>query len=416
MSNTVTCSAPGKVLLAGGYLVLDPVQQGLVLSLSARIYVTVTATQDPKASELDDRTIVVTSPQFERAIWIYKYDALKNVLTYSEKSDGDNAFVREALTTVLSYSHASSQRTSFTHLDIEINADNEYYSQQVENPRRFQDFDTSISQTPKTGLGSSAALMTALVGALYMLLADSSAQTKTLDDSSRWTIHNLAQIAHCAAQGKVGSGFDVASACFGSCIYTRFPASLLQQDAASDAARLADLADERWPMTLEKVKLRPGLRLMMGDVAQGSSTPGMVKKILASESALALWPSLAIANELLMESLAGDKTYMANEQDAIREVCRSVRGLMKEMGNAADVDVEPDTQTSLLDATLHIQGVVCDGVPGAGGFDAVFAIVDGEEAEGAVAALWKKHDVRVLSVHNDEKQGLVIEEDFYVEA
>jgi phosphomevalonate kinase len=39
--------------------------------------------------------------------------------------------------------------------------------------------------------------------------------------------HNLAQFVHCFAQGKVGSGFDVSAAVFGSQLYTRFDPSVL---------------------------------------------------------------------------------------------------------------------------------------------------------------------------------------------
>ena len=62
-------SAPGKVLLAGGYLVLDREYTGLVFGLSARIHVVV---QEGKES-LDDGTalIVVKSPQFREAEWRY---------------------------------------------------------------------------------------------------------------------------------------------------------------------------------------------------------------------------------------------------------------------------------------------------------------------------------------------------------
>jgi len=39
--------------------------------------------------------------------------------------------------------------------------------------------------------------------------------------------HNAAQYIHCLAQGKVGSGFDVSSAIFGSHIYRRFDPSVI---------------------------------------------------------------------------------------------------------------------------------------------------------------------------------------------
>jgi len=57
-------SAPGKVLLAGGYLVLDKEYSGLVFALSARIH----AISSPAEGE---STITVRSPQFSGAEWGY---------------------------------------------------------------------------------------------------------------------------------------------------------------------------------------------------------------------------------------------------------------------------------------------------------------------------------------------------------
>jgi hypothetical protein len=47
---------------------------------------------------------------------------------------------------------------------------------------------------------------------------------------------------------------------------------------------------------------------------------------------------------------------------------------LKGMGTAAGVPVEPDSQTTLADATMKLPGVVAAGVPGAGGYDALFVI------------------------------------------
>lgn len=70
MPSTVSVSAPGKVLLAGGYLVLDRDYTGLVFGLDARIHVCV---QDLIPCE--DKglyRIIVQSPQFQGAVWQYK--------------------------------------------------------------------------------------------------------------------------------------------------------------------------------------------------------------------------------------------------------------------------------------------------------------------------------------------------------
>ncbi len=65
-------SAPGKVLLAGGYLVLDPAYTALVFGLSARIHV-VAQDHDRSSAALVLSEISVESPQFKDAIWHYAY-------------------------------------------------------------------------------------------------------------------------------------------------------------------------------------------------------------------------------------------------------------------------------------------------------------------------------------------------------
>ena len=93
-----------------------------------------------------------------------------------------------------------------------------------------------LAEVHKTGLGSSAALITSLVSALLLHLgvvpADAlSAPTSDTGSAGasegRKLAHNLAQYVHCLAQGKVGSGFDVSAAVFGSQLYTRFDPAVI---------------------------------------------------------------------------------------------------------------------------------------------------------------------------------------------
>jgi phosphomevalonate kinase len=71
MPSTVV-SAPGKVFLAGGYLVLDRAYTALVFGLSARIHILVEDIIDTRAA-VDPPKIVVESPQFREAVWTYAY-------------------------------------------------------------------------------------------------------------------------------------------------------------------------------------------------------------------------------------------------------------------------------------------------------------------------------------------------------
>jgi phosphomevalonate kinase len=47
-------------------------------------------------------------------------------------------------------------------------------------------------------------------------------------------------------------------------------------------------------------------------------------------------------------------------------------------------------QTRLADATSALSGVLCSGVPGAGGVDAIYAITIHDSAATAVQALWSQ--------------------------
>jgi phosphomevalonate kinase len=67
MPRSTVVSAPGKVLIAGGYLVLDPAFSGTVVSTSSRFY-TVIQDREVKSSN----KIRVSSPQFLEATWDYE--------------------------------------------------------------------------------------------------------------------------------------------------------------------------------------------------------------------------------------------------------------------------------------------------------------------------------------------------------
>ena len=115
-------------------------------------------------------------------------------------------------------------------LEVTLQADNCFYSQQAEFERRglpavsssyglLPDFMVP-SEIAKTGLGSSAALVTSLVGVLLHLHGVAVLPSvRNPDQAHRLDLtHNLAQLCHIVAQGKVGSGFDCVRPC-GSVIY-----------------------------------------------------------------------------------------------------------------------------------------------------------------------------------------------------
>jgi phosphomevalonate kinase len=101
-----------------------------------------------------------------------------------------------------------------------------FTSESLEKLKRFQFTNTLLSQVHKTGLGSSAAMITSLIAALFVHF--------DMPDSM---LHNVAQFCHCLAQGKIGSGFDVCAALNGSLVYQRFSPCFIESHLNYDETK-----------------------------------------------------------------------------------------------------------------------------------------------------------------------------------
>lgn len=467
-------SAPGKVLLAGGYLVLDRAYSGLVFGLSARIHVIVEDSGDSSTQRKDE--ILVRSPQFQNASWRYTYHVSKDhggvevvqkqesvvlflfplFLRWKHSRAGlfqqrqnpfpslglydirnkrrtsvshsphywhssssqtssvyhvtcsltllhrrassklyRNPFVETALVYALTYISAVTDLSVIRPTTITILADDDYYSQgsdkssTASSSGQFSDFGVRLQDAHKTGLGSSAALVTAFTGAvLSHYLSKSQIDISSTEGSSR--LHNLAQAAHCAAQGKVGSGFDVAAAVYGTCVYRRFSPSILsglgEPGSVGFSSRVQQIVEntdssKKWDTEIIKggAQIPVGMSLIMCDVDCGSETVGMVKKVLEwhkddPSGAKLLWDALQKENETLATRLASGSV------EELTSSFETVRNHIRDMGTRSGVPIEPEEQTTLLDAlTSKVDGVCGGVVPGAGGYDAIVLLVRDDE-------------------------------------
>ena len=471
-------SAPGKVLIAGGYLVLDPAYPGIVLVTNARFYACV--------SKRTESTIRVRSPQFQHAEWLYAYqmpkedvkDAIQaaNALRLIQ-CGGPNPFVALALLYALHISFeylgpTKARETLSCGLDIMIIGDNDYYSRRVngqvptiEELRALEPFAShpcSLGDVHKTGLGSSAAMTTSLVGALLLHLGVAQVESGQLTSTSLGLIHNVAQLAHCAAQGKVGSGFDVSASVWGHQLYRRFDPDLIKglirheigsrivtdpntavNDVTPEPLALLPTLDASNPLWVPApppsaastaveglfslhtsnspqykarpapLSLPPGIQMCLADVDTGSNTRTLVGKVSDWRAqhpdwAAQLYKIIASSNQSLADGLLQLHMAYANDQTAytqvletlsqlpsldwdhyykshpsstcalfleVRNAMRSIRAGMRELGSRSGAPVEPPEMTRLLDTTINTApGIMGGGVPGAGGYDALFLL------------------------------------------
>ncbi|XP_076896021.1 phosphomevalonate kinase, peroxisomal-like [Bidens hawaiensis] len=480
----VIASAPGKVLITGGYLILERPNAGLVLSTNARFYAIVKPLYDelrPDSWAWSWSDIKLTSPQMGRET-MYKM-SLKHFALQCTSSEARNPFVEYAVQYAVAAAYATFDNSKKDLLqtlilqgfDITILGDNGFYSYRNEiEARGLPPTPESLASLPpfscitfnteesnsqsskpevaKTGLGSSAAMTTAVVAALlnYLGVVDLSSFSGPRHEENLDVVHIIAQTAHCMAQGKVGSGFDVSSAVYGSHRYVRFSPQVIS--SAQNAIRalplevVADVLKGNWDHERTKFSLPPLMNLLLGEPGTGgSSTPSMVGAVKNwqksdPQNSLHTWKELSEANATLeakfklLSKLAEEYweiyrsviyscsmhqpekwTELASEtisQEIVkalfgaRDAMLNIRSHMKLMGMAAGIPIEPDSQTELLDATMNTCGVLLAGVPGAGGFDAVFAVTLGESGNN-LAKTWSSHNVLALLIK--DPRGVSIE-------
>lgn len=269
LSMVTTVSAPGKVLIAGGYLVLDPAYTGLVLATNARFYTSISSFSLSGVSP----QVRVRSPQFQQAEWIYdvhvtamdRPENTAEAMTLVQKTDA-NPFVALALLYSLHVAlefhgvELALQKLQGG-MDVVIAGDNDYYSHRIDGKAPtfeqlsalppFSPHSSTLGDVHKTGLGSSAAMTTSLVAALLLHLEvaklDTSSSESTITTESLVLIHNVAQLAHCAAQGKVGSGFDVSASVWGSQLYRRFDPALIKDVMRTETGHRICTPDQSRP-------------------------------------------------------------------------------------------------------------------------------------------------------------------------
>lgn len=462
--SSTTVSAPGKVLLAGGYLVLEAPHVGLVMAADKRFYSTVSS-ETATPSNNKSMTIVVHSPQFHSQ-WTYHVTISDDSFTLQPDANqvSSNSFVEKTLRVTLAYLWTAGLLSSSlsSQINVVIQADNDFYSvlSHLQERNLMPTYENVASLPPclpcpldkdgkpivcKTGLGSSAALVTSLVGSLLQ------ASGVNVDGNTQMA-HNLAQICHCHAQGKVGSGFDVSSAVYGSHVYQRFPKETLtdllvfleEQDLSlfkQTSDILQKLVTTKWEGgVVAPLQVPNGLQLLLADVCGGSESPSMARKVLQwkqqpdrkakywenlakiNDEIVALWSEL---NDVNVQELS-TQTYKDWKEDSIlrklREAFLEARKNLKAMGEAAQVPIEPDAQTALADATMELPGVVAAVVPGAGGYDAIACLhVDSDQVRDSIAELWAnwKGDGKVCTLAvqaGSYGDGLCYEKDFKVNA
>jgi phosphomevalonate kinase len=220
----------------------------------------------------------------------------------------------------------------------------------------------------KLGLGSSAAVTAASVGAILEMAGLPIA-------SNRDFCFTLAENAHRAAQGGIGSGADVAAAVHGGLLQFRRPPG-------------------GYPIT-ERLQLPPDLRIVIFSEGQSASTPELVRGVRSfaernpSGYASAMRP-LREQSELFAEAFAEGKV------EDLLNAARTFGLAMGELGLRSGVPIVTTRFEIAANLAINLGGVAKPS--GAGGGDIGVGLFGDEGAARTFASRVGELGLRVLDV------------------
>ena len=194
----------------------------------------------------------------------------------------------------------------------------------------------------KLGLGSSAAVTTAIVKALNNRLTEDQ-------------LFRRAYRAHVLAQGKIGSGFDVAASVFGSIIYTR------PYDEYGNGYKV------------KKVRVPKELYMAMYNIKGAGtdtsiSASKVMKTVRENPEARTVFDSLANSNEAAIDY------FMNHDLEGFLDKLREINELRRRLGLLSKVPIEPPELDSIRKKIEEKEFVTV--LPGAGGYDSMLVVGD----------------------------------------
>lgn len=359
----ISASAPGKIGWLGGYSVLEKGNTSYLSTVSARVHARVTPSKE----------IRIHIPQFS----VDTNATYRNRQLNLEKNAPEAKFANAAIEAAYQYLEHAGKTPQPFHLET----------------RTDDAFNVTAG---KSGLGSSAAATAAMVHALLALHG--------IEDLK--ITHHCAQAAHANAQGKIGSGYDVAAACFGSIEYQRFTPDTLE--------KFPENADASWNYLVRPLATPDLFQLVFATFPKDSaSTPSMVKTVNAWKKThpteyQELITRLNDANVNAMGYLDELQTDFSPENlFQFKKWFDDGWQLTTQIGEESGTPIQPSQLKGILDGAQE-HGAFVAKSPGAGGLDSVAALCLSTEKTNSLKTYLSEKGLNVFDIQIDN-QGVRIE-------
>lgn len=364
-TNKLTIKVPGKLMVAGEFAVLIPHHHLAVTAVDRFVYATI--------EDAEQRTLTLEDYQLEDLSWGYK-----NGKVTIQSADNRLSFVKEAMEVTCTYLAEAGVEMDHFNLAVRSELDD--------------------ASGVKYGLGSSAAVVTAVVTAIMARF--------TKEELDKDVIFKLAALAHVNIQGS-GSGADVAASVYGGILqYSSFQAEWLL-DASKSAASIHELLEADWIyLSIKRLTLPASVSFCVGWTGNPASTTKLVGRILKLQD-----DNPQAFKEFLAKSERAVHTLLTGMEEENQELLfngvKANRKALATVGNNADVSIETALLGTLCDLADGLGGA---GKPsGAGGGDCGIAFMPSKRQAEQLFSSWEKAGIKPLSITSHPEGATVIE-------
>lgn len=352
---------PGKIMIAGEYAVLEPKQKAVVAAVNRYVRAHIKPCRQNKLSlpqlVLEDITWEISDERVQFSV-----------------SDSRLSFIQNSIFVATKYL----QEKSVTILPFKLQIKSE--------------LDDPLSGI-KYGLGSSAAVVTAVISAILLLHSDGK-EAPAPDE-----IFKLSAIAHLKTQ-KSGSGADIAAAVYGGWLeYSAFNANFILHEL-EQGKKLRELLEKAWSnLSIRPLTVPPSLQLAVGWTKEAAATVPMIKSAHNFRDS-----NLGFYNEFLSESSISVaqliKSFeMKDSTEAIKALSQN-RKVLQKFGEYAGITIETEKLKTLCDIAETFGSGKSSG---AGGGDCGISFLKGYAEKQELYEAWEAVDIIPLDLSVSKK-------------
>jgi phosphomevalonate kinase len=241
-----------------------------------------------------------------------------------------------------------------------------YYG--VESEQKYCE---KVDPKVKTGLGSSAGMISSLIIALaYITGVATEGKYSEWPKPTKKLIGYLAQISNAVAQKKIGSGFDIASALNGNIVFKR-------KGDIEKSMNVGEIQGE--DLEYLKFSLHPSLVVVLINMKSYADTRKMVKAVLdyvaihSDKTEMFGTKSFRALNDVYNQITEQLQLPTLNAVKC-RELTKQMHEMLYVVSNETNANILPDPSYLVLKQLMDIPSTIFCTVPGSGGPDAICAL------------------------------------------